>query len=392
MTTASPSPHTIRLRPRTPLRESGDTTLVRLVRHYLLTDIEHAFHPQLRLPPIRQIANELGVSVGTANQAVKDLVAAGILFAQPRTGTTLAPGCTIDDVRKMRRQGDTLDEGAPLSGKDVQVLMCPKADAMVLEMSESFARAIAQQGGHVHFTEYSGKNHHWADAADGDATVLFQPHSSHERSVTWEVEQPLVVVATEPVLVDKVEGYDILTVDDEQGGFAAGRYARAAGLTDACFIGRRYSKQVRDRYSPSCTRRLSGFERGFGRPVTEQNRLMVGSHDIHNGSRVVADFVKLDPRPELVFCSADDPAIGFLIGAHAYGLNCGEHYQLIGFDRQEAAMNVPGGPITSVDVPRQQLGTRAAELIASRMANIAQPVRRVFLGCSVFEGRTVKTS
>lgn len=370
------------------MRESSQDTLVSLVRHRLLSDIAHAFSPTVRLPPIRQIADELDVSVGTVNQAIKDLVASGVLISRPRLGTRLAPGCTLDDLKEAANRTNTRADGLPLGGMDIQVMIIPNADAMLQEMSECFARAVANRGAHVHFAPYPQRRSQWAAAADGDATVMFQPSVGRHRTIAWNVDQPLIVVATEQIQVDRTDGYDLLCVDSEQGGFVAGRYAVDAGFTTACYVGRQVSKTDRDHYGPSSLQRLAGFERGFGKAIPKSNQLMIGSHDVDHGAQIVAEYIKLNPRPEVVFCAADDPAIGFLIGAHAHGLRATRDYHLIGFDRQGAAMNVPGGPITSVEVPRRAMGQRAAELLESRLAEPDQAVRRIMLGCSMFPGKT----
>lgn len=366
-----------------------NATLVRLIKRQLLEQLCADFDPNLRLPPIRQIADEFGVSVGTANQAVKDLCDAGVLVSRPRRGTVIAPGCTAEHLREISHL-DACGVAArgPLAGKVIQVVLNNEGDQMIVEMAESCARAVTDLGCRVAFTDFGKyRDQVKQDATQGDAAVLFQP-PRRNNVLHLIAPQPTLVVATSPMVVDSLGGYDMLSVDDEQGGFIAGRHVRDAGYPSACFIGRRYDKQTSGRYDTISARRCNGFERGFGEPIPDAYRLYVGASDIDFGAQVVVDFVKLDPLPEAVFCSSDDVAIGFVFGAMAHGLKPARDYQLIGFDKQQRAIELPAGPITTVEVPRDALGRRGAELIASRLADPSQPVRNVLLGCRLFEGKT----
>lgn len=379
--------------PRRGAADAGEANLLRYVRRRMLEQIEASFSPHLRLPPIRQIADVFGVSVGTANQAIKDLVGCGVLVSRPRRGTTIAPGCTVRHVVEMRRK-ESRRQAASVAraGRGIQVMLAPRADDMIVEMAESFARAMSRQRCRVSFAEYPARRSEWSDAAWGDGTVMFQPPDVARGGIHWAARQPLLVVGTSPVPVDRMDGYDLLTVDDEQGGFQAGRMACDAGWKRVCFVGRRDGGQAAASYDDTSRRRLAGFTRGFGSAVPQANLLYVGSYDIDDGAAAVAQFVKLRPRPQVVFCGSDDAAIGFMLGAKAHGLDTPHDYQLIGFDKQQRALDVPGGPITTVEIPRDAMGERAAELILSRLADPAQPVRRVYLGCSLFMGRTFRSA
>jgi DNA-binding LacI/PurR family transcriptional regulator len=389
-----------RSRPPTQLVLSGDrrapdaeeANLLRFVRRRMLEEIEGSFSPHLRLPPIRQIADVFGVSVGTANQAIKDLVSMGVLVSRPRRGTVLAAGCTLQHVTQMRQQAERQPAPSHAVGRRIQIMLAPHSEDMIVEMAESFARAIARHGCSAQFDEYPPLRMEWSEAAVGDATVMFQPQCDPNQAVHWDARQPLLVVGTWPVSVDRSEGFDQLAVDDEQGGYLAGRLARDGGWSRVCFVGRRAKQGGGKGYDATSDRRLAGFERGFGAAVPASQRLIIGSYDIDQGAAVVSQFVKLSPRPQVVFCGSDDAAIGFMLGAKAHGLETLRDLQLIGFDKQQRALDVPGGPVTTIEVPRVALGERAAELILSRLADPAQPVRRVFLGCTLFNGQTFRAT
>jgi len=371
-------------------RGSSSALLSRQVRVLLLDLLHQQWSPHLRLPPIKQIADDLGIGVGTANRAVKGLVDAGLLVSRQRLGTTIAPGCSAEDIdRVLTHERQRLFEQRESDrGKVVRVLMKPHADDMIVEMAEAFARSMAESGIRTQFDEYPELRRHWVnDEADGHA--LFQPSSADNYQVSWSYASPLLVVATEELNVDGPGRYDLLSVDDEQGAYLAGRRLRQAGCKSVCFVGG-HNRNARDQFNRVALRRLRGFERGWGEPVPEANRIVTGSYDIKYGATAVAKYVAMSPRPEAVFTASDDLACGFQIGSFSHELFAGKDYQLIGFDKQQRAVDAPEGPITSIEVPRRELGLRAAELMASRLADVDQPPRKVQLGCRLFEGTTVR--
>jgi len=378
-----------------PLQDKGlvvDSDAHRLshrVSHRLLGLIERHYVPNLRLPPIRQIAEELGISVGTANQAVKDLVSEGVLLARPRLGTVLAPGCTLEHVqqRLAHASGEQKVTGT------IRVMLNKRAETMVQNMAESFARHASSLGARVNFVDYPEKFQSRGFDDDGsDATAMFQPSAGRRQTINWPHRQPLLVAATGLMAVDAADGYDQISVDDEHGAFLAGRHLREVGHTSVCIVGRRDKFADDGRFDELTVRRLTAFERGWGEPVPAPYRLMRGSFDMNQGALAVKDYMALSSRPKAVFCLSDDLAIGFHFGVLGHGLRAGKDLSLIGFDGQQFALDMAGGPLTTIEVPREEIGRQAAELLMDRMKNPQQPVRRNLVGCSLRNGRTVISS
>lgn len=363
---------------------SFDESLSNRVARQMLDSIIRHFSPDLRLPPFRQIADELNVSVSTINDAIRQLVAAGILVTRKRAGTVLAPGCTIEHVRHRR---DHMGRGGRASIV-VRVLLSPICDGMTQEMADSFARVIADHGGRVRFENYPRTFCDALEPDDSDATAMFQP-STGRWPIKWRSDTPLVIASTNKVDIDGDACFDQICADEEQGGYLAGRRFRETGHRSVCFVGREDRYGGTQGFGPLDQRRLRGFERGWGEPVPEKYRLTTGSHNLHNGAAAFGSYAALSPRPEGVFCDTDDLAIGFHIGAFTHNLRAGRDFSLIGFDKQQLGLTIPGGPLTTVEVPRQAIGERAATLLLDRLKTPGQPVRRTTLGCTLFEGNTL---
>jgi DNA-binding LacI/PurR family transcriptional regulator len=101
-------------------------------------------------------------------------------------------------------------------------------------------------------------------------------------------------------------------------------------------------------------------------------------------------YLALPNRPRAVFAASDELAIGFAIGSAAMGVTPGKDFDLVGFDGQHRGrtLNVCP-PLTSVAIPSQEMGRRAAELLLDRIHRPDKPVERVLLECSIFRGGTV---
>jgi len=95
--------------------------------------------------------------------------------------------------------------------------------------------------------------------------------------------------------------------------------------------------------------------------------------DVDAGARAMASLLDRRPDVRAVFCSADAIAVGALYECQRRKLAVPDDIALAGFDDVPlAAQVVP--PLTTIRVPRYEIGQRAGKLIADRLAK--RPVRR----------------
>lgn len=200
---------------------------------------------------------------------------------------------------------------------------------------------------------------------------------------------PLVVASTSMRDIQADGDFDQIAADEEHGAYLAGRRFRETGHRRVCYIGRQDKFTDEPKYDAIAQRRLDGFERGWGEPIPDIYRIFSGSRDLHHGAIAFGDYMALSTRPQGVFCETDDLAIGFHIGAFTHDMRAGRDFSLIGFDKQQLGLTIPTGPLTTVEAPRQTIGERAAELLLDRIKDPDQPVRRIALGCTLFEGKTL---
>lgn len=81
-----------------------------------------------------------------------------------------------------------------------------------------------------------------------------------------------------------------------------------------------------------------------------------------------------DARPTGVTCFNDSVAIGLLRALRELGLSVPGDVSVVGYDNVEAA-EYAAVPLTTVEVPKRELGRRACELLLDRVAGVGEPQR-----------------
>jgi hypothetical protein len=348
--------------------------------------------PGDRVPSIQSLAGELGVGLQTAHKAVRGLVGSGLLVSRPRHGTFVSH----DAVERLR-----LAEG-PLAGRVVTVVSLREREGMIRRMADEVESALTGQGARVVHTSWLQGND-WspveATVLPGQsrptascATVLVNPRSWPPVPVS--ATRPMVVISTAGVApIPFADGFDVVTVDQEQGGLLAGRHFRQAGVKHPLFIGVQSRQPGGSGLSLASTTRLRGFELGFGATVPVKQQLKMNFYGLDAGAESVIEYLKLSPRPDGVFAASDELAVGFILGALAHGLKPGRDYRIIGFDQQALGQFSPIYRLDSVAVPALDMGRVAGKMLVERILNPGLTVRRISLGCSLTIGqKPVETS
>jgi DNA-binding transcriptional regulator YhcF (GntR family) len=314
----------------------------------------------MRLPPIRQLARQLKAGQRNTHRAVQELVVDGLLTSAPRRGTFVAR---------------TKHVYMPMS----------EAEGMSERMAAAFLAQLQQLG--VRVTRGPDIKHWDLTGVDADAVALIQRNSTEGAKV--RPGQIVTLINTHDARPQMMDGrFDVVTVDQFHGSSLAGKFLRQRGIDSVCYIGT--GKSPSQEYFALDSVRLSGLEAGIGFKLPRRHRLMARRYTEEAGAEMARVYLQLDPRPRAVFAVCDEIAIGFLLGARALGLVAGEDYDLIGFDGQWRGRNLSTGPLVSVAVPSEEMGRTGAQLLAARLETPDLPPRIVQLGCSIFQGSTVR--
>lgn len=106
--------------------------------------------------------------------------------------------------------------------------------------------------------------------------------------------------------------------------------------------------------------------------------------DLVAGAEAMARLAQMKPRPRAVFCSADALAVGALFECQRRGIAVPRAMAIAGFDDLDiAAQTLPA--ITTVRVPRYEMGRQAGTLLCARLAGKHVPARVIDVGYGVVE-------
>jgi LacI family transcriptional regulator len=155
--------------------------------------------------------------------------------------------------------------------------------------------------------------------------------------------------------------------------FAGGRLAAEHLLG----LGHRRVAQLRgpeDIYS--CAQRAAGFSRAVaragGKEIFVKATAPIGSED--DGRRLMYQLLQSrHALPTAIFVHHDFMALGALAVAREHGINCPGDLSIVGYnDLPHVDQVVP--PLTSIRLPREELGGIAAEMMLQALTNPDQPV------------------
>lgn len=159
-------------------------------------------------------------------------------------------------------------------------------------------------------------------------------------------------------------GGDLLSsvdVDDERGGWLAGRHLVERGLSRVALVGGSGAE-------PQIERRFQGLRRAFdeaGVSTTDTERYLLADHGAQSCLRLAEEVVTRGHQA--VFCATDQIAIAVETAALRTGLSVPGHLAIVGYDDTEAAQ-VAMVPITTIRQPRYEMGRTAAEMVFRRAA------------------------
>jgi len=338
-----------------------------------------------RLPPLKQLAKQIGRGETNTHQAIRELAAEGLLESRQRRGTYVVR------MPATHRQIESKLVRGTLANSTITVFHGNPPEGFVQRMIDAFCDALAPTGARVHCrpipqSVFIGKTR---VESNDDAIVLFNPGSI--LPLKRKPRQLLAVVSTVARFeLDDQERYDLISVDEMHGGGLAGHVLRACGCQRVCYIGRGLSPTW-DRCDQTSALRLYGFENAWGESVDPAHIFLGPGYSPEAAGRLFNRYIELNgERPDGVFAATDDLAVGFIGAAATRGLKPGRDYQIIGFDGQDRGQSLGENSLTTVKVPSAEMGRRAAQLLIERFADPDRPVHRLQLSCALHRGTTTR--
>lgn len=337
-----------------------------------------------RIPPVKELARQLGTGQNNTHQAVRQLAEEGLLESRQRRGTYVLRTPHVAAI--VREANDK-----PLAGRVVETFTVPRPDGFVRRMADAFCDTIEPTGATVrpmYLTDPYRLNISVSD--DADSLVFFNPGTALD--VACRPQQFITVVSTSARFQHQRDHrFDLISVDELHGGALAGRVMVALQCEKACFLG---CWMTDDQKRPDVTSalRLYGFESTASKSVDHEHILLACGYSPQGGGKGYRRYRDLpEPKPKYIFAASDDLAIGFIAAAAADGLEPGKDYHIVGFDGQERANQMGEISLTTVKVPAAEMGRRAAQLLIERFADPDRPVHRLQLDCTLHRGTTTRT-
>jgi LacI family gluconate utilization system Gnt-I transcriptional repressor len=184
-------------------------------------------------------------------------------------------------------------------------------------------------------------------------------HTDRARHILKESRVPVVEIASlDGNPVDMVVGFS--NVD---ASFAMMRHLAECGYRRVAFFSLPTKDNERQRG------RIAGFRRGVEAFGLDPDPALMAEvpMDLANAARSLGELLERRPDAEALFCGGDLVAVGALFECQRRGLRVPEDFGIAGFDDIDLAGFVQPG-LTTVHLPHQTLGARAAELLLDRIA------------------------
>ncbi|GAB4428345.1 MAG: LacI family DNA-binding transcriptional regulator [Chloroflexi bacterium OHK40] len=212
----------------------------------------------------------------------------------------------------------------------------------------------------------------------GDSGILLVgPFTAEDVAAVQGQGYPLVLlnnVVDQPV--------DAVLPDYYHGAQLAVRHLLAAGHQRIAYL------HGRDRYTTRL--RLQGYEAALREAgINPDPQWVVSSSMAPQSAReAVAELLRRETGCTALFCVNDVSAYGALLALGDAGLQPGDDLSVVGFDDLDLS-NLTTTRLTTIHVPKLEMGALAVRRIQERAADAEAPIQRVLLGVRLVEGETV---
>lgn len=184
-------------------------------------------------------------------------------------------------------------------------------------------------------------------------------HTERARRILKESRVPVVEIASlDGEHIDMVVGFS-----NFDASFAMTRHLAECGYRRVAFFG----MPTRDNERQAA--RAAAFRRGVGEFGLDPDPALVVEvpMDLANAASAFSRLLARRPDVEAVFCASDFLAAGTLFECQRRGIDVPGELGIAGFDNIELAEYVQPA-LTTVRLPHQAIGARAAELLLDRIA------------------------
>jgi len=321
-------------------------------------------HPTPReATTIKDVARELGVSVATVSRA---LSRPELLKPETRERVMAA-------VRRLGYRPNVLARGLRRGHTRALLAVVPTLSPFFLEIFAG-AEEVARQADFALLLGYSNRDPEKEKACfdqvasgQADGIILLTGAMPSDYAQGRYALPPLVTV------LERVPNQNVPVVrtDHRAGAAEATRHLIALGH-------RRIAHIAGTRTLPSSARRLAGYRETLAEADLPQLSELFGQGDfrMESGADAMRGFLALADPPTAVLCANDEMAFGAIRAAREAGLRVPQDLSVVGFDDLSIAEYFTP-PLTTVHIPRHELGRQAAHALIEHLAGREVPSDRV---------------
>lgn len=316
---------------RQPGQEFLYLKLVKDVKNEILTG---HYAPGAKLPSYTDFAKSYGINRLTVRRALQELKREGLIHALPAKGVYVGRG-------RGRSGGGAAGRGAAAGYPGAtgalperwSIGIVPDIQESGLfgflhfEIIEEMRRLLHLDLHSLHILPARGDvpTEEWLESLRREkptALVLIGRPAELAAMERLSREFPLVVLDPQPC----IDSLTTLRVDDEAGGYLAGRHLLALGHRDLAV--------VTAPPQPGSALRLAGLERALAEAGRRETRLRVyaGNFSAESGGRAAEAILREARRPTAVFCLNDEMAFGALQVFAAAKVAVPDEISVMGYD------------------------------------------------------------
>lgn len=286
-----------------------------------------------------------------------------------RSGQTQTIGVLVEDIRGLPVPGIICGIGETLERSGYRTILFD------LHLLDKLYNQYEQIGA---YRERINNGVSILNASHVDGIIYVGMHDRHLDYLFDPMPLPLVFAYSHGTSQDSY-----VTYSNAESASALTRYLIAHGH-------KRIAVVAGHPHSYPTMRRLSGFqlaiqEAGLAVP-TEYIRY--GNWEYESGVEKMKELLTLEPLPTAVFAMNDLMAAGCIHALNERGLSVPGDMAVVGFDNREIARYLLP-PLTTVALPTQEIGVRAAIHVMNLIENPSAPPEKEIIPCSIIERQSV---
>ncbi len=303
---------------------------------------------------IKDVARELGLSIATVSRALSRPH-----LLRPKTRERV-----LDAVERLGYRPNLLARGLRQGLAQAILFVAPNLSPFFLEIFAGAEEVTRNSQFALLFGNSNGdperEQHFFDQVASGRADgIILLTGAVPAAYVSGDRQLPPLVTVLERLPGAMVP---VVNTDHHAGALEAVRHLVALGH-------RRIAHISGLRRVPSALRRLEGYRAaltaaGLSAPA---ELTYTGDFTIGSGAAGMQHLMGLAQPPTAVLCGNDEMAYGAIRAAHKLGLSVPAHVSIVGFDDQNLA-EFYNPPLTTVNIPRHELGRRAAQELIDQLA------------------------